>query len=59
MSGATRYAVTAWTPLDVKTLRPSWTIEKCEDELGKIEKYLQDRVTELGWEVLDTLLDQK
>ena len=53
------YARIQWLPVDVKELRPKWSLEKCEDELGGVEKYLACQTTELGWEVLDQLLPSK
>ena len=52
----TSYAKVEWHAADVQTLRKSWNLVKCEIELSKIAKYLQERVTELGWEALDGLL---
>lgn len=49
-------AEVVWRAEDVKTLRPAWTLEQCEEALGNIEKHLRDRVTELGWEVMEDLL---
>ena len=55
-TGPTRYAVTAWTAEDVKSLRPKWSLKKCEAALSEIEGELTDRMTELGFETMDTLL---
>lgn len=53
----TRYAETAWTAEDVKSLRPKWSLKKCEAALSDIEGELTDRMTELGFETMDVLLD--
>ncbi len=45
-----------WRAEDVKTIRPKWSLKRCEEELGFIENRLQDRTIELGWEVLQDLL---
>lgn len=54
---ANQYAKVVWTAEDVQTLRPDWDLERCEDWLERNEKYIQDRLVELGWEVIETLLD--
>ena len=46
-----------WSWEDVQTLRPNWGKRKCMDALGNIGGHLEGRSTELGWEVLETLLD--
>lgn len=50
------YGEVPWTKYDVKSIRPHWSLKRCEEELSKNEKYLRDRLTELGWEVLEDLL---
>jgi hypothetical protein len=50
------YAAVRWAAEDVQGLRPDWTLERCEEELRSIESNLQDRLIELGHEVMDTLL---
>lgn len=50
------YARVRWAPEDVKSLRPGWSLKKCEAELSKTESLLEDRLTELGFEVLNGLL---
>lgn len=52
------YADVIWQPEDIKTLRPSWALERCEDWLQSNEKYIRDRTIELGWEVIETLLGE-
>jgi len=52
-----KYATVTWTSEDVQTLRPTWTVEQCEEWLERNERYIQDRLVELGWEVIETLLD--
>jgi hypothetical protein len=54
--GSTKYAHIAWTVNDIKTLRPRWSLKRCEAFLAENEKYIQERLIELGWEVLDTLI---
>lgn len=50
------YAEVTWRAEDVSTIKPEWTMEKCEEWLQDHENRIQDRLTELGWEVLDSLL---
>ena len=50
------YASVAWRAEDVKAIKPNWTMPKCEEWLQDNEGRIQDRLTELGWEVLDSLL---
>ena len=53
------YAQVRWTPNDVKTLRPRWSLAKCEQFLAENEHNLQDRTIEHGWEVIESLLPPK
>lgn len=46
-----------WTAEDIKTLRPNWTDEQCEEALQGMEKHLCDRSVEFGWAVIEELLD--
>jgi hypothetical protein len=50
------YCTTGWRAEDVSMMKPNWTIEQCEEWLQDNEGRIQDRLTELGWEVLDSLL---
>jgi hypothetical protein len=56
MKEPTYYGMVRWAAEDIKTLRPSWSNERCEEELAKIEGHLQDRLVELGWEVIECLI---
>jgi hypothetical protein len=51
-----KFAEVAWSAEDVQALRPSWPLERCEEELAASERHLRDRVIEHGWQVLDCLL---
>lgn len=53
------YADVQWVAEDVKAIRPSWSLSRCEEELGGIENLLRDRTIELGWGVMDELLPGK
>ena len=57
MPKANQYAKVVWTAEDIQTLRPDWTLERCEEWLESNQRYIQDRLVELGWEVIETLLD--
>jgi hypothetical protein len=52
-----KFARVAWTAEDILTLRPEWTEEKADEWLAQNERHIQDRSVELGWEVIETLLD--
>jgi hypothetical protein len=54
-----RYAEVCWVADDVKTLRPKWSLKRCEEELNAIERDIQDRMVERGWSVLQQLLPLK
>lgn len=50
------YAKVEWTAGDVQTLREDMTLDEAEAFLQANQKHLQDRLVELGWEVLESLL---
>jgi hypothetical protein len=50
------YAVTMWKPEDIESLRPGWDFKKCEEWLAANERYIADRLVELGWDVIEALL---
>ena len=50
------YCTTGWRAEDVYMMKPEWTLPQCEEWLADNEGRIQDRLTELGWEVIDTLL---
>ena len=54
-----RYARVEWMAEDVQTLREGWTAEQCEEWLYSNEGYIQDRLVELGWEVIECLLGKE
>ena len=51
-----KYATVSWTARDVQTLRPEWSLERCEDELIQIEKDIADAMTEHGWGIMEFML---
>ena len=50
------YASVTWRAEDVHYLKPSWTLPRCEEWLEDNEDNIKDRLTELGYEVISTLL---
>jgi len=53
------YAEVKWRAEDVKTIKPNWSMSKCEEWLSDYENKIQDRITEQGWEVLEAFLMRK
>lgn len=52
-----KYVEISWCPADIKAIRPTWSDEKCMQVLADIGGTLEDRSIELGWEVIESLLD--
>lgn len=50
------YAKVVWRAEDVQSIKGDWSLEKCEEWLEDNERHISDRLIELGWEVIDTLL---
>jgi len=50
------YCANPWRAEDVSSLRPEWTMKKCEEWLSDHEDDIQDRLTELGYEVIDSFI---
>ena len=51
-----KYAQLSWQAGDVQPFKPNWTLEQCEEWLEHNQKYIVDRLCELGFEVIETLL---
>lgn len=51
-----KFAKVVWVAEDIKTLRPKWTNQKCEDWLESNERHIQNRLVEFGWGVIEDLL---
>lgn len=49
------YATISWCPADLKEMYPQWSDEMCMEVLSRESRYLEDRLIELGWEVLENL----
>lgn len=65
MSEEVRYATVSWTMWDILSLTedPDTGATKISEEeaiifLENNSKYIQDRLVELGWEVIETLMQQ-
>lgn len=57
------YAVVRWSTVDVHDHRENmgwvkWTDEEAERWLASMEGNIQDRMTERGWDVIDTLMEE-
>ena len=50
------YAEVKWRAEDVKTIKPNWSMPKCEEWLSDYENKIQDRIIKHGWEVLEALV---
>lgn len=50
------YARVEWTAEDVLTLRPDMALEEAEEFIQSNERHLRDRLIELGWDVMESLL---
>lgn len=57
-SGVKKYAQLSWSAEDVQAIREDWTLEQCEEALSNIQNRVRDRLCELGWDVLETLLPE-
>ena len=49
-------AVINWCGADIKALKPDWSDERCISWLESYSRSLEERSIELGWEVIDVLL---
>ena len=50
-----KWAEVSWMASDVHSLKPSWSMEKCEEWLETNQKYIQERLVEVGFEVIEDL----
>jgi len=50
------YAVVTWRAEDVQAIKKDWSLPRCEEWLQDNEEHIAERLTELGWEVLDAFL---
>jgi hypothetical protein len=52
MSDHTNEVAVKWVGEDIKAIRPDWSADKCDEVMGEIGKQLNDRVIEVGNDVL-------
>mgnify|MGYP003997906751 CR=1 FL=1 len=52
-----KFAQLAWMAGDVQTHKPDWTEEQCREWLAHNQKHIQNRLCELGNEVIGTLVE--
>lgn len=53
------YAKVVWRAEDVKSINGAWSLEKCEEWLQNNEDHIEERLIELGWEVMGALLSME
>jgi len=53
------YAKVVWRAEDVQALKKDWSLPRCEEWLEGNERHISDRLIELGWDVMDTLLQME
>lgn len=47
-----------WTYEDIKSLRPDWSDEKCDEVLGDLAGTIEDISIERGWEVIESSIHE-
>ena len=52
-----KYADVVWTVEDIASLKPEWTEARAEEFLANNENRIRDRLIELGWDVIQDLID--
>ena len=52
-----KYADVVWTVEDIAALKPEWTEARAEEFLANNENRIRDRLIELGWDVIQDLID--
>ena len=50
------YAKVEWAVEDIQALRAGWSERRCQEFLVANEKYIEERLVELGWEVIESLI---
>lgn len=55
----TEYAKVSWQVGDIQAIRPDWTVAQCRNFFEDNERRIQDRLVELGWDVIETLLNDR
>lgn len=54
---AEEYNVT-WSPEDIQSLKPEWSLEKCKTFLDEYFSDMSDRMVEVGWEVVEVFVNE-
>jgi len=49
-------AGTYFVPEDIKTLRPNWSEERCEDWLSDNARYFEGLLSSTGFDILEDLI---
>lgn len=52
----TEYGKVCWTVEDILSIRPKWTEQQAQDWLDKNNLHIEDRLIELGWQVIEDLI---
>ena len=50
-------AVVKWVGADIQAFHPDWSEDKCDFVMGELSGYLENRVVEMGNDVLYYLLN--
>jgi len=51
--------VIRWSWEDVQSLQPYKSEDECRDLLDRISKGLHDRSIEIGWEIMESLIEME
>jgi len=51
-----KYGEVAWCWEDIKTIKPGWSREKCEEFLEEHDSKLSQAQVEQGWHFIETTL---
>jgi hypothetical protein len=51
-----RHAKVSWCADDIRTLRPDWSDEKCNEFLASQKYHIQCAMIQHGWDVIEDLL---
>jgi hypothetical protein len=45
-----------WSIADIRSLRPDWSKDKCDEVLSDMAGIIEERSIETGWEVIESLI---
>ena len=51
-----KYAEVSWCVFDILEMRPTWTIQQCENFLSTYGKLIRDAMVIAGWSAIESLL---